>query len=243
MKPKDISYKDYELLKDKYKDNLEEIINKVNNGYPVQYLIGNVEFINTIINVDERVLIPRFETERLVDMTISYLKNQYDRKIKILDLGTGSGCIAIALKKNIDCDVTAIDISPEALDLAKENAKLNNVEVNFKLGDMLEDLDDDYDVIISNPPYIPNNGYVQDTVLKYEPHLALFAQDNGLYYIKEIIKKHLDHINHHGMLFMEFGDNQKDSIMEYLEDSGLNFCISHDLAGMPRYLRIDVYKY
>ena len=129
MKPDYISVPDWELLLKKY-PNKEELLDKLTN-YPPQYLIGNVEFLGQTINVDKRVLIPRFETELLVDKTIKYVKELFNKKINVIDLGTGSGCIAIALKNNLDANVTALDISKDALDLAKENAKLNNAEITF----------------------------------------------------------------------------------------------------------------
>ena len=120
MKPDFITEVDWKLLQEKYKENIEEIVKKLESHYPVQYLIGNVEFLNTVIEVDERVLIPRFETELLVAKTIEKIKKMSLQKPKILDLGTGSGCIAIALKKNINADVTGVDISDKALEVAKK---------------------------------------------------------------------------------------------------------------------------
>ena len=111
MKLENISLPDLELLKNKYKNNFEEIIKKIESGYPVQYLIGNVEFYNSIIKVNENVLIPRFETDVLFDKTINYAKKKFNKKIKIIDLGTGSGCISIALAKELDANVDALDIS------------------------------------------------------------------------------------------------------------------------------------
>ncbi len=125
MKPDKINETDWKLLKEKYPDDLQSVINKINNNYPVQYLIGNVEFYNTLIKVDERVLIPRYETEFLVDKTIQKIKKLKIKNPNILELGTGSGCIAIALKKNIKCSITSVDISKEAIDLALENAHQN----------------------------------------------------------------------------------------------------------------------
>ena len=130
MKPDYISIPDWKILTKKYPDT-NKLLETLSIGYPPQYLIGNVEFYGNIINVDERVLIPRFETETLVDKTINYAKKVFSNKINIIDLGTGSGCIAISLKKNLDCDVTALDISSDALEVARTNAALNNTEINF----------------------------------------------------------------------------------------------------------------
>ena len=118
-RPQNINIKDWQILKEKYPNNLEEIVSKIESGYPIQYLIGNVEFLDCLIDVDDRVLIPRFETEYLVSLVIDYAKKHFNHKISTIDLGTGSGCIAIALKKHLDSQVTAVDISLDALDLAK----------------------------------------------------------------------------------------------------------------------------
>ena len=239
MKPDNISLPDFEILQEKYPDNLNAIIQKINEGYPVQYLIGNVEFLNTKINVNENVLIPRFETELLVSKTIEYAKDIFNKKIGILDLGTGSGCIAIALAKNLDCNVTALDISNKAIMLAQDNAIQNFVDINFKNQDMLDELNGNYDVIISNPPYISLDGYVDENVLKYEPHLALFAKDKGLYFYKEILKRHLKNLNIPGIMAFEIGDNQVDSLKEILKDYPyLKYSFEKDLTDRYRYLFI-----
>ena len=132
MKPENITDIDWNLLKQKYPNQEKELVEKLATHYPVQYLIGNVEFLNTTINVDERALIPRFETELFVEKVIEKIKIMNLDNPSILDLGTGSGCISIALKKNIACEVTGVDISLNAITLAKENAEQNNVSLIFK---------------------------------------------------------------------------------------------------------------
>lgn len=234
-----ISSNDLKLLKEKYPDNILEVIDKINNGYPIQYMIGNVEFLNTTINVDERVLIPRFETETLVDKTIKYINKYFNKKVNILDLGTGSGCIAIALKKNCNAFLTALDISESALSLAEYNAKLNNVEINFIKKSMTEELENNYDVIISNPPYIPFDGYVEDIVKNNEPNIALFAPSNGIFYYKEIINKHFKHLNTPGMMAFEIGDNEEELIKNILIENNItNYSFEKDLTNRIRYLFI-----
>lgn len=238
-KPDFISMPDWEIITSKYKDNLEEVIKKLEEGYPVQYLIGNVEFYNVLINVNENVLIPRFETEGLVDYVIKYAKNRFKEKINIIDLGTGSGCIAIALKKNLNASVTAIDISKDALEVAKENAKRNNVEINFINQSMLDSLNDNYDIIVSNPPYIPFDGYVEEKVKKYEPNIALFAEDSGLFFYKEILKKHLNDLKKSGLIAFEIGDNEEESLKEVMNlYTNLKYEFKKDLQGLTRYLFI-----
>ena len=167
---------DFEYL-EKYldKSKLEEGKERLKNGEPVQYIVGNVDFYGNIIDVDKNVLIPRFETEELVDKVIKYINKYFDKKIDIVDLGTGSGCIAITLKKILDCNMDAVDISDAALKVAKSNALKNNTLINFYQGNMLEPLNRKYDIIVSNPPYIANDEEIMNIVKDNEPHLALYA--------------------------------------------------------------------
>lgn len=238
-KPEFISLPDWKIINEKYKNNLEEVIKKLNEGYPVQYLIGNVGFYNTLINVNENVLIPRFETEGLVDYVINYAKANFKKTINIIDLGTGSGCIAIALKKNLDANVTALDISDDALKLAKENAKINQVKINFVNQSMLDNLKDTYDIIVSNPPYIPLDGYVEEKVKRYEPSIALFAEDSGIFFYKEILKKHLSNLKKPGLIAFEIGDNEQNILEEEMHlYPQLKFEFKNDLQGLARYLFI-----
>lgn len=237
-KPEFLSFKDWELLKEKYPKTIEEILVKIKSGYPVQYLIGNVYFYNSIINVSEIVLIPRPETEYLVEKTIDYAK-KFNHKINIIDLGTGSGCIAIALKKELDSKVSALDISRDALELAKLNALENNVDINFYEKDIAKPLENMYDIIISNPPYIPKNGYVAKNVLKYEPHIALFADEEGIYFYKKIIKNNLNKLNKNGFMAFEIGDNEENLLEEFLKEEGIiNYKFECDLTNRIRYLFI-----
>lgn len=239
MKLENISLPDLELLKNKYKNNFDEIIKKIESGYPVQYLIGNVEFYNSIIKVNENVLIPRFETEVLVDKTINYAKKIFNKKIKIIDLGTGSGCIAIALAKELDANVDALDISESALEVARDNAKKNNVEINFINQNMEDSLDNNYDIIISNPPYIPNDGFVEKIVKENEPNIALFAPNKGLYFYEEILKKHLNNLNKPGLIAFEIGDNQEEDLKIILNNyNNIRYSFENDLQGLTRYLFI-----
>ncbi len=236
MKPDYISEPDWIILTKKY-PNAEELLDKLTN-YPPQYLIGNVDFYGSIINVDERVLIPRYETELLVDKTIKYAKRIFTNKINIIDLGTGSGCIAISLKKNLDCNLTALDISKDALSLAKTNAQLNNTEITFINKSMTDNLTNNYDIIISNPPYIPYDGFIEEKVKNNEPNITLFAKDNGLYFYKEILNKHLDNLNSPGIIAFEIGDNQKELLEPLVKELKLKYSFENDLQGLPRYLFI-----
>ena len=232
---------DIDLIKKYVKKELQEdAIKKLESGYPVQYIIGNVDFYDCIIDVNESVLIPRFETEYLVQKTINLIKNKGFIKPKILDIGTGSGCIAIALKKNIDCDITAIDISNDAINLANKNALKNNVDINFLCTDFDSyEPDEKFDIIISNPPYVPFNSVV-DEKTKYEPQNAIFAKDNGLYFYKTILKKSKKILKQKNIIAFEIGDKQGKKITElsqgYYPKSTINY--SMDYNGHDRYLFI-----
>ena len=237
MKPEKISSTDYKLLQKKYPNQMEEIKSKLQNHYPVQYLIGDVEFLNTTIKVDERVLIPRFETELLVQKTIDQIRILRLEYPKVLELGTGSGCISIALKKNIDCEVTALDISKPALTLARENAILNETNINFIEEDMLDVSYNGFDVLISNPPYVAKEEVV-DEEIKYEPEEAIYAKNNGLYYYQEIIKKISLEKPDLKLIAFEIGMNQGEELQKlsetYLPD--YFFLMEQDLTNRNRYV-------
>ena len=205
-----------EYLKKYLKDKtLDEGIELLNKGIPVQYIVGNVDFYGYNFKVNENVLIPRFETEELVEKTIKYINKYLNKKVDILDLGTGSGCIAITLKKELDCNVDAVDISPKALEIAKLNAKNNNVDITFYEGDMLNPINKKYDVIISNPPYIAYNEEIMDIVKNNEPHTALYAEDNGLKYYKDIISNANKYLKEKSIIAFEIGEKQGKLILEY----------------------------
>lgn len=194
---------------------LEDGIKKMESGIPLQYIVGNVDFYGLNFIVNENVLIPRFETELLVEKTISYINKYFTNDLKIVDLGTGSGCIAITLSKKLNARVDAVDISASALEVAKKNNIINNTNVNFYLGNMLEPLSKKYDVIISNPPYIAYDEEIMDIVKNNEPSIALYADNNGLYYYEQIIKNCKNYLNENGLLAFEIGYMQASSIKEF----------------------------
>lgn len=215
-------------------------VSQLESGKPIQYVIGYVDFCGYKIYVDERVLIPRFETETLVEKTINYAKKMFNKKISIVDLGTGSACIAIALKKSLECEVEALDISLDALKLAQENVDLNEVNITLIKQSMDEELTKKYDIIISNPPYIPYDGFVDEIVKNNEPNMALFAQDNGLYFYKKILEKNIKNLNRPGLIAFEIGDNQKELLETYLNDNypDIKYSFEKDLTNRIRYLFI-----
>ena len=215
--------KDIEYLKKYYKGNIEEAIIRLNNGEPVQYIVGNVDFYKYNFLVNKNVLIPRFETEELVLNTINLIKKNFNKKIKILDIGTGSGAIAISLKKEINSEVYATDISKEALEVAKENAKRNNAEVNFINTNLFDGIKEKFDVVISNPPYIRYDEEIDEIVKNNEPHLALYADNDGLYYYEEILKNVNSILNEKYLIAFEIGKDQYKEIEKiknkYLKDA------------------------
>lgn len=227
-----------EYLKKYYKGNIEDAIKRLENGEPVQYIVGDVDFYGNIIKVDKRVLIPRFETEGLIEIALKYLNNT---NLDIVDLGTGSGCIAITLKKKLpNINMTAVDISLDAISLAEYNARLNNVDINFIHGDMLKPLNKKYDIIISNPPYISRDEEIMDIVKNNEPNIALYAENDGLYYYEEILKNCKNYLKDKYYIFFEIGYNQGEKIkqiaLKYLD---CNVKVKKDLQGFDRYIIIE----
>ena len=234
--------KEEEYLK-KYldKDKLEEGLEQLKQGIPVQYIVGNVNFYGNTINVNKNVLIPRFETELLVDKTIKYIKNNFKHHVDILDTATGSGCIAITLKKEIDSTVDASDISESALKVAKENALNNKVDINFINSDMLTNITKKYDIIISNPPYLTKEDDIMDIVKNNEPEIALYAKDNGLYYYDVILKNIKNNLKDKYLIAFEIGYTQGEAIknlaLKYLDN--INVKIEKDYSNKDRFVFIE----
>lgn len=228
---------------EKYGNPSKENIKRLNNGEPVQYIVGNVSFYGNIIDVDKRVLIPRFETEELVENTIKYIKN-YNYN-SIVDIGTGSGCIAITIKKIFPSMlVDAVDISKDALALAQSNSIKNDTLINFYEGNLLNPLNKKYDIIISNPPYIAYDEEIMDIVKNNEPHLALYADNNGLYYYEEILKNVYNYINKNGLIAFEIGYNQAEKIKQIVQKylNNYNIEIKKDMTGKDRMVFIKLYE-
>ena len=231
------------VVDEEKQSNYFKLIEARLNNYPLQYIIGEVPFLNNNIKVNEHVLIPRPETEDLVFRTINNIKKFLGEKedLRIVDLGTGSGCIAIAIKTAFpNAKVDAVDISNDALNLAKENAQINNVDINFYLGDMIAFFKDKYDVIISNPPYIADASEVEEIVLKNEPHMALFAPNQGLYYYEKILESATKHLNDKSMIAFEIGYQQGQWIKKISEKFFPQklFFLEQDMAGKDRFVFI-----
>lgn len=222
------------------KDDYKSSLNRLIEGIPIQYIIGNVNFYGNEIKVNNNVLIPRFETEELVEKTLKHIKEYFNKeKLNIIDLGTGSGCIAITLKKELPNSlVTAVDISDGAIEVAIKNAKLNNCEINFIKSDFFNNIDNTYDVIISNPPYLKEEDDIMDIVINNEPHLALFADNNGLACYEKIVKDSINHINDKTLFAFEIGFDQGEDIKNIILDTYPNaeVTIDKDLQGKNRFV-------
>ncbi len=225
-----------ELLK--VSKDIDKDYNMLLEGYPIQYLIGYVNFYGYKIIIDKNVLIPRYETELLVEKTLKYMNN-FDSP-RILDIGTGSGCISIALLKNKKCLIDAMDISDEALEIAKYNSKINNVEINFIKSDLFSNINKVYDVIISNPPYISYDEDIMESVKRYEPNIALYSKDNGLYFYKTILDNSKEHLKSKFLIAFEIGYWQANAIKEYSENVYPNatITIEKDYSLKDRYVFI-----
>ena len=208
------------------------------SGRPLWYIIGDTDFYGYTIKVDERVLIPRPETEELVAFAAENIKSDD----KVLDLCTGSGAIAIALKLKTGATVIASDVSDGALELAAENAAQNNADVTFVKSNMFGNVTENYDVIVSNPPYIPTqdiNG-LEKSVKDYEPKLALDGGADGLDYYKIIAVDGINRLNAGGKLFLEVGIGQANAVKELLEQAGfINVEIRKDISGVERMIKAE----
>ena len=214
------------------------------SGEPFQYVIGECFFYNVILKTDKRALIPRPETEELVHQIISDFKN---KKIKLLDIGTGSGCIPIALKKeNPSWDVYAVDVDEDALKLAKENAALNETSINFSKLDILDETSTqfqdnlNFDVIVSNPPYILESeaSEMKSHVLDFEPHKALFVKNDPLIFYKIILKFAKFNLSEDGFVYFEIHENYSNEVKNLILRNGFkNVEIISDLQGKDRIVK------
>lgn len=203
----------------------ETVLHQLKDEKPIQYIFEETEFFGLPFYVNENVLIPRPETEELVEWIINSLPETLNRKIKILDIGTGSGCIAVSLAKNLpEAEVFAIDVSEKALEVARRNARQNEVTVTFWHQNILSTdiLPETFDIIVSNPPYVRNleKQEIAKNVLDFEPHLALFVADHDpLLFYRKITQLATKNLNRDGLLFFEInqylGKEMKDLLQEY----------------------------
>ena len=240
-KPELIVNKDRELTKKEYKKYQK--INKKLKKEPIQYILKKAYFYNNEFYVNKHVLIPRPETEVLVEKTNNLINKHFkNKKIDILDIGTGSGVIAITLKQlNTNTNITATDISNKALKVARRNSINKRTRIKFIKTNLYKGLSEKYDVIISNPPYIDEKSTtIEEKVKKTEPKIALFAKEEGLFYYREILKNIDKILRKRYIIAFEIGENQGKKIAEiareYLPNSKI--VIEKDYNGFDRYIFI-----
>lgn len=225
------------------------ILNQLKKEIPIQYLLGKTSFYGLEFEVNPNVLIPRPETEELVEWIIqSQNLKAESQKIKILDIGTGSGCIVISLAKNLpNAQVFAIDVSEKALATAQKNAKINEVNVTFLLKNILEseDLEQQFDIIVSNPPYVREleKQEIKKNVLDNEPHLALFVDDNdALIFYRKIAELAQKNLSPNGQLFFEINQYLGKEMIDLLEKMDLkNIKLRKDIYGNDRMIRGTIF--
>jgi release factor glutamine methyltransferase len=232
-------------------EKINNILSHLKTGEPVQYILGHTEFYGLPFKVNPSVLIPRPETEELVDWAISSVSSSQLVVGSILDIGTGSGCIAISLKKNLaDAEISAMDISIEALKTAKENADLNNTSINFIQADILNltnqsPITDNYSLIISNPPYVTpeDKRRMHSNVTDFEPHTALFVPENDpLIFYKAIADFAADKLEKGGLLFFEINESYGEEIVKLLSGKlFINIELRKDMGGKERMVTAKKY--
>ena len=218
-------------------------INALEEGKPIQYVIGNVNFFGNKFYVNENVLIPRFETEELVEKTTNYINKYFTNPVDIIDLGTGSGVIGLTLEKKVSTNsVDLIDISKEALEVTKKNCELLNSKANLILSDMLENIptDNKYDIIILNPPYIKDDEEIEDIVKNNEPHQALYGGVDGLDFYKQILRNIKDYLKERSIIAFEIGYTQGNDIKQLVKETlpEAKVLIEKDLSDKDRFIFI-----
>ena len=233
------------------------ILAQLQQEKPIQYITGEAWFYGLQFEVNENTLIPRPETEELVEWIIESWKSVNQKRINILDIGTGTGCIPITLKTNLpQANVSAIDVSENALEVAKRNAELNKVEVNFIQANILEvedvskiqtsisQLPTNFDIIVSNPPYVRNfeKQEIKKNVMDYEPHLALFVEDtDALLFYRKIAQLAIENLTPNGLLFFEINQYLGKETVELFENLGFkNIELKKDMFGNDRMIRCSI---
>ena len=219
-------------------EKTEELINRYLNGEPVQYLLGHAYFYGYKFFVTKDVLIPRFDSEILIESVLKHVDKI--QAYRILDIGTGSGNLAITLKKLLpNAIIDAVDISKNALEVARKNAKYHQVDINFIQSDLFSNVSDKYDIIVSNPPYVRKDDLLSQYVLK-EPKLALIAENEGLYYYETILRQIGRYLNDKYFVFFEIGINRDLKVKEYTKQYlGVDAKTYLDFNSIPRVVMIE----
>lgn len=221
-----------------------DLINKnINEDTPLSHLVGFDYFYDRKFKVTRDVLSPRIETEELIYKVLEYIKKSKKDFFRILDLCTGSGIIAITLKKEIVekyTEIVASDISEKALSIAIENANNNNANITFIKSDLFDNISGKFDLIISNPPYISYKDKItiKDSVLNYDPHLALFAEEDGIYFYRKIIENAVHYLSKDGVIFFEIGYDQKEKIFELGKNNNFITTVYKDINDRDRIAKL-----
>lgn len=248
MKRVDVALNPDFEISDEEVEKWNTILSELQQEKPIQYITNEAWFYGLRFEVNENTLIPRPETEELVEWIIQSQKSKVkSQKLEILDIGTGTGCIPISLKANLpQANVSAIDISEKVLEVAKRNAASNKVEINFIQTNILEveDLNQPFDIIVSNPPYVRNleKQEIKKNVLDFEPHLALFVEDtDALLFYRKIAQLALKNLSPNGLLFFEINQYLGNETVELLENLGFkNIELKKDMYGNDRMIRCSV---
>ena len=224
------------IVEDKIVVDYKQKVQKIHDKEPIQYVIGNVNFYGNTLKVNSAVLIPRFETEELVENVLNFIQYDFFDAKKVIDLGCGSGAIGLTIKQKYpDMDVTLLDISSAALEVAHENATSLRLDVNFINSDMWNNVQGQYDIIVSNPPYIRTDEQIQDIVRDNEPAIALYGGKDGLDCYRKIRNGLLNHISQKFLLAMEIGDLQKNDVVSLFSDiPNVEIVTKKDLQGRDR---------
>ena len=229
-----------EQLSKEKEDKYFSLIEKhIKEDVPLSHLVGFEYFYDRKFKVTKDVLSPRMETEELIYKVVDYIKANDKDNLKILDLCTGSGIIAITLRKeleNMSLEVVASDISEEALKVAKENSIMNEAEVKFIQSDIFENINEKFDIIVSNPPYIAYSDKItmEDNVLNYDPHLALFAEEDGIYFYREIVENAKEYLEEDGIVFFEIGYDQREKILKLANENKFKAEVYKDINVRDR---------
>jgi release factor glutamine methyltransferase len=234
---KKVSLLDNVVLSEEEYNSFMALVKRRAEHEPMDSLLGFTEFMGIDIPFSNATLSPRQETEIMVDNILREHKGRIN--LKVLDLCSGSGCIGLAIAKHLKATVTLVDISSKAISVAKNTAEINNVAVEIIESDLFEKVDGKYDIIVTNPPYIPSDDCLslEKEVVDYDPMLALDGGQDGLDLIRKIVKDSPNHLNKNGLIYMEYGIGQTEDIRPLLKSSFDNIEIVKDYSGIDRYIK------
>lgn len=230
-----------DIVSEEQSNLYKQEVGAVESGKPVQYVIGNVNFYGQTFDINENVLIPRFETEELVENTIKYVKEFFTEPVDIIDLGCGSGVIGLTLEKKLSTkSVDLVDISEKALEVAHKNCAKHASHANLIHSDMFKNINKKYDIIISNPPYIKTTEKIEDIVKNNEPNLALYAGEDGLDCYRKILETVNDHMKEKCLIAFEIGYTQAEDIKKIANDnlSNIRIEVKKDMSHKDRMIFI-----